>query len=50
MNFLVEKLLKNLSIVPKAWRVSLVKEGNFENEVSVVVRVYSEAKLCVVKN
>ena len=50
MNFVVEKLLKNPSIVPKAWNVSQVKEGNFENKVSAVVCVYSEAKLCVVMN
>ena len=48
MNFVVEKLLKNPPIMPKAWSVSEAKEGNFENEDSAVVCVYRKAKIYVV--
>ena len=32
----------------KAWSISQVNEGNFKNEVSAVVYIYSKAKLYVV--
>ena len=44
------KLLKNTSIVPKAWSISQTEKGNFKNEVSAVLCVYNKAKLCVVMN
>ena len=34
--------------MPRAWSISQAKEEDFGNEVSVVVYVYSEAKLYVV--
>ena len=45
-----ETLLKNPSIVPKAWSISPTKERDFENEVSAVVCIYSKAKFFVVMN
>ena len=47
-NFVVEDLLKNTSIVSRAWSISQAKEEDFGNEVSAVACVYSNAKFCVV--
>ena len=47
-NFVVEKLLKDPSIIPRVWSISQTEKGNLKNEISAVVCVYSKAKLCVV--
>ena len=50
LHFLILKIVKDTSIVPRAWSVSQTEKEDFGNEVSDVVCVYSEAKLCVVMN
>ena len=48
MNFVVEKVLKNLSIVPKTWSVSQAKEGEFHEpgKCSCVCLQQSKALSC----
>ena len=43
-------MLKDPSIVPRAWSISQTEKWNLENEVSAVVYVCSKEKLYVVMN